>query len=142
MPVPGVSIGSAVKLGNRYPALWVLLGDAGDSQQAVQDITAAGPDVLAAIIAAGVGACDDIDVEADVAALSMDSQLDLLSAVLEVTMPHGPVPFFEKVGRVFGLLAPARKSHEPNQSSSQTQPSPPPSFDSSSQADPNMNASP
>lgn len=107
VPVPGISLLGAIILSERYPALRVLLEGAGDREQAVMDIMAQGPAVVAAILAAGSGDPGDLVAEENAAALSLDVQFDLLIAVLEETMPDGIGPFGVKVARAFALLAPA-----------------------------------
>lgn len=105
--VTGVSArGVAVLLG-RFPELRALLtGREVDPGRLV----ALGPDVVAAVIAAGTGAPGDEAAEAVADGLSVAEQADLLEAVLRLTLPRGLGPFvarLEALGEQLGVAGPA-----------------------------------
>lgn len=77
------------------------------------------PEAVNAIIAAGTGYPNNPEAEAVAAKLPAGTQLDLLAAIVEVTMPGGVGPFVEKLRATFGGIvesgkAPATKSPQPS----------------------------
>lgn len=98
--VPGVSAAGIASLLSRFPALRKMMSGV---EVAAEDMLAAGPDALAAILAAGTGAPGDAEAEAAAAKLSLGDQADLLAAILRVTLPGGVGPFVEKLEGL-GLL--------------------------------------
>ncbi len=121
LAVQGVSArGVAVLLG-RFPELRALLA------QQHQDITperlvAMIPDAIAAIIAAGTGSPGDAGAEAVADGLPIDDQVNLLEAILRLTLPKGIGPFVERLAGLGGRLGvalpapgtPATTSPEPS----------------------------
>lgn len=59
------------------------------------------PDVVAAIISCGTGTPGNKKAEARAAMLPLEAQLDLLDAIVSLTMPNGAGPFAK---RLTGLL--------------------------------------
>ena len=107
--VHGVSArGIAVLLG-RFPELRALIA------QRQQDVSADRlmvlvPDAIAAIIAAGTGLPGDAAMEAAADRLPVEEQLDLLDAILRLTLPSGIGPFVERLaglGSRLGVASPA-----------------------------------
>jgi hypothetical protein len=63
-----------------------------------------GGDAVAAIIAAGCGYPGDDKAESVAANVSVDAQVDLLAAILRLTLPKGVGPFVEKLTALGGIL--------------------------------------
>jgi hypothetical protein len=100
--VRGVSIRGASNLMERFPELQKFFRGMAVSPDELIKIA---PDAVAAIIAAGVGKPDDMETEAVADVLPLDAQIDLLEAILRLTMPRGVGPFAEKLMRLMGQRA-------------------------------------
>jgi hypothetical protein len=117
--VGGVSAKGIVTLFLRFPELRKVVTGMEVSRERWFEI---GADAIAAIIAAGCGAPGDPEHEAVAASLPAESQIDLIQAILRVTMPGGLGPFMEKLtalAKVAGGLsntAQATKSRKPSKS--------------------------
>jgi hypothetical protein len=74
-------------------------------QVGVEEILTAAPDAVCSIIAAGLGKLGDPDTEAAVDRLDLDAQLDLLSAILKLTMPRGVGPFVARMQALGNLVS-------------------------------------
>lgn len=94
--VPGVSIKGITYLLSKFPQVQALLEgkDVALDAAFVMDVA---PDAMAAIIAAGTGSPGDPAAESVAASLTLGEQLDLVEAILEVTMPQGIHPFVERL---------------------------------------------
>lgn len=110
--VTGVSAAGLAALLRRFPTLLAALSGGTLSAESLAE---AAPEALAAVIAAGTGSPGDARAEAVAATLSASEQLDLLSAVIEATMPQGIEDFVrrlenlaQKAGAGRGVQAPAR----------------------------------
>lgn len=101
--VGGVSAHGIASLLSKFPELRKMMSG-GNVDVAVDDLVAIVPDAIAAIIAAGCGCPGDPKAEAIAASLSADAQADLLKAILELTMPKGARPFFDKLTATFRSL--------------------------------------
>lgn len=93
--VTGVSARGVAVLLQRFPELRALF--AGRTPDAAR-LAALGPDIVAAIIAAGTGSPGVARAEAVADRLPADTQIELLAAILRVTMPRGPGPLVERLG--------------------------------------------
>jgi hypothetical protein len=98
--VYGVTLKGAVALVRNYPKFMGIFLGGGVTSEA---LFASGPDLVAAVIAAGLGYSGKKSLAAAEKAdqLPLQAQFDLLEAIIEVTMPDGPGPF---VKRLTGLL--------------------------------------
>lgn len=100
--VVGVSFKEILALSARFPELGALFGGGGDFGAAT--FMAKGDAVVSAIIAAGIGHPGDKDEEAKASRLPLETQLDLVAAVIRVTMPSGVGPFVEKLTALTAAL--------------------------------------
>ena len=92
--VTGVSAAGIAVLLRRFPELRRLMTGQGVDVDRLIDM---GPEVMAAIIAAGVGAPGDEAQEVRAHRLPISAQADLLAAILRVTLPGGMRPFVAKM---------------------------------------------
>lgn len=117
--VTGVGADGIAMLLSRFPDLRAVLSGIAVE---IDDLIGLGGEVIGAILAAGTGAAGDEAAEAAARRLGVDEQLDLLSAIMRVTMPKGVGPLAAKL-EAMGLLldagavsdtAPATKSRKPS----------------------------
>lgn len=99
--VRGVSARGIASLLGRFPELRMLMS--GKEVDATK-LMAIAPDGVAAIIAAGTGSPGDVDAETIADQLPLDSQADLLGAILRITLPKGIAPFVEKLAALGSVL--------------------------------------
>lgn len=119
--VTGVSAHGIAMLLARFPDLRRMLSGLDVD---ADSLIGMGGEVVAAILAAGTGAAGDEAAEAAAAGLSVDEQIDLLSAIMRVTMPKGVGPLAEKLAAMGLVLdggaasgsAPATKSRKRSKS--------------------------
>jgi hypothetical protein len=88
----------------RFPELRKLMTG---QEVEIEQLMAMGGDAVAAIIAAGCGYPGDQAAEDIAARLTIETQVDLLSAILRLTLPGGFGPFVEKLNALGGLIQPA-----------------------------------
>lgn len=102
----GVSSHGIAYLITRFPQLSDLIGksDLENIQIDAGTILKIVPDAIAAIIACGCGFPNDPVQEEAAARISADSQLDLLAAIIDLTMPAGAGPFLEKFNAALRVL--------------------------------------
>lgn len=98
--VPGISVEGIVSLLRRFP----VLNDMASKGISVEGLYAMGPDVVAAVIAAGCGNPGNEQVEQIAKLLNLQAQIDLLNAILKRTMPKGVTPFLESVNRLMATF--------------------------------------
>ena len=102
--VKGVSALGIASLMKRFPEFRELLSgneiDIGPDQ-----LFELVPNGVAAIIAAGCGHPGNQEAEGVAEGLPVAEQLELLQAILRLTMPDGIVPFAERVRSLFGSVA-------------------------------------
>lgn len=105
--VHGISAGGIASLLARFPKLREMFAgrdvDTGD-------LMSLGGEIVSAIIAAGCGLPGNTDAERVAALLPLGQQADILSAIIEQTMPGGADPLAAKLarlGRMLGFNAPA-----------------------------------
>ncbi len=99
--VPGISVEGIASLLRRYP----ILHDVMSKGISVENLMAAGPDVVAAMIAAGCGQPGNEQAEQIVKLLNVQAQIDLLAAILRRTMPKGVGPFLESINRLMTMFS-------------------------------------
>ena len=91
------------KLFRRFPeATKVMFGENTDIQTVLIN---SAPEMIAAVISAGMGQVNDIENEQEIAQLPDEYQLELLSEIIAITMPEGLegflgklTPFLSKMG--------------------------------------------
>ena len=112
--VTGAGVKAIAQLLFRFPELRKMWGT---GKWDVDQLVEMSDEVLNALVAAGVPAID----EANAANLALDEKVELLGAVIKVTMPRGPSPFMEAltklmsgVGGAVSEKAPATKSPKPS----------------------------
>lgn len=103
----GITAAGVANLIGRFPGLRGLLFPEGQQRQGEElsdplALIHAAPETIAAIIAAGTGHPGEEDHEFAAAKLPIENQIDLLSAILNLTLPGGIVPFVEKITALFG----------------------------------------
>jgi|SRR5215831_1720158 len=102
--VVGIGARGIVSLLQRFPALQKLTTGTFDAA-ALWEVA---PDAIAAIIAAGVGKIGDHETEESVDRLPLGAQMDLLVAIMKLTMPNGFGPFVDQFDRIVGAGVTAR----------------------------------
>ena len=118
--VHGISAKGVAHLLGRFPELRKLMtGQAVEADQ----LMAMGGEAVAAIIAAGCGYPGDEKAEDVAGRLAIDTQADLLAAIVRLTLPAGLGPFVEKLTALGGILDAAPSVME--QASSSPKPSMP-----------------
>jgi hypothetical protein len=75
---------------------------AAEGRFGLDELAAAAPEALAAILACGIGARGDEAVEARAKELKLGEQAALFAAIVEVSLPDGPGPFLDAL-RKLGL---------------------------------------
>jgi hypothetical protein len=101
--ITGVSAKGFAALLERFPEFRkVLTGNKVDMTP--ESLMAMVPDAIAAVIAAGTGNPGDPKAEAIAESLGVGVQLDLLKAIIDVTMPKGVGPFVDALMEIMGGL--------------------------------------
>lgn len=115
--VTGVSARGVAHLLARFPQLRALMTG---RDVALDEIIRLGGDVVAAMIAAGIGKPGDESQEAAVDNLSLEEQADLLFAIIRLTIPNGVGPLVDKLsslgmspGAGGDTATPASRSRKP-----------------------------
>lgn len=115
--VVGVSAKGVAHLLARFPQLRALMTG---RDVALDEIIRLGGDVVAAVIAAGIGRPGDEDQERAVDNLTLEEQADLLLAIVKLTIPNGVGPLVERLsslgmnpGAGGASATPASKSRRP-----------------------------
>lgn len=104
LPVKGVSAIGIAYLLERFPVVAQLVtGNAAEINAAT--LFKLVPDAVAVIIACGCGNVNDPEAEAAAAALPIESQFDLLEAIIKLTMPGGVGPFVERLTKLVDQVA-------------------------------------
>jgi hypothetical protein len=104
VPVHGISAKGLAHLLGRFPEMRRLMTG---QDVKIEQLIDMGGDAVAAIIAAGCGYPGDQVAEDVAASLSLEAQVDLLGAILRLTLPGGFGPFVEKLTALGGLIQPA-----------------------------------
>jgi hypothetical protein len=97
----GVSARGVASLLGRFPELRKMMSG---GEVGADDLMKMAPDAISAIIAAGVGKPGDPETEESADRLPIDTQIDLIAAILRLTMPKGVGPFVEKLASAMGSL--------------------------------------
>lgn len=95
----GLGLRRVADLLARYPELRTLFAEGAAGLDAGAMIAAV-PDAVGAIIAEAAGEPEAADTIAE--AMPLDDLVDCLQAVVDMTMPRGPVPFVGALGRLLG----------------------------------------
>jgi hypothetical protein len=121
-PVPGVKLKGIAYLLKRYweplaPVIAKMKAAAeskadGADASLLEDILALPDDIIAAIIAAGMGHAGSDQAEAIADSLAVGVQARLLAAIVGETMPDGAVPFVESVVTLFVAIAREKAASE------------------------------
>lgn len=92
--VRGISAKDVAALFGRFPELRMMLSGKEIEPESLIEFA---PGAIASIIAAGCGALNSQEYEERASELPIDGQVDILSAILRLTMPGGFGPFVEKL---------------------------------------------
>lgn len=104
LEVRGVTVREIADLLRRFPGLRDLFAG-GDP--AIQQLAGTMPELVAAVIASGLGQCGDAAHESAAEKLPAEAQAKLFGAILRLTMPGGVGPFVEELATAFGSGVPA-----------------------------------
>lgn len=110
IPVHGVSIEGIVLLLSRFPQLRQMMGQRGGVDGAA--LIASGGSLAGAVIAAGIGFPGDEAQEQAATRLPVTEQVDLIEAILKVTLPNGVAPFVARL-TALGVLVSGRSATAP-----------------------------
>ena len=97
--VHGISAETGLEIFRRYPKITGMVSNEKFNLGAFLSVA---PGAVAAIIAAAAGALGDEKAEAAAAALSLETQFDILEAVGRLTFTKGFAPFAERIMRLAG----------------------------------------
>ncbi len=96
VPVRGLSAAGIASLLGRFPEIRKMLSG-GKVEITVETVAELGPQVVAAILA------DGLEIDVDLAAkLPAGVQLDVLEAMVRLTMPGGLDPFVDRLAAMMG----------------------------------------
>lgn len=95
--VTGVQIGDIVGLLARFPELRKMWAKGEFQPQQLADMS---EDIVVSLIAAGAENLDEENAKH----LSLGERVDILRAILKVTMPRGPGPFVEALTEIMGAF--------------------------------------
>ena len=95
--VTGVSARGVAQLLLRFPELRALISG---REVGLDQLLALGGDIIAAVIASGCGQAGDAQAEAAAGRLGLDDQVELLAAIMTLTMPQGLGPFVDRLARM------------------------------------------
>lgn len=98
--VPGISAEGIAHLFQRFPEIRAAVTG---KAVTIDQWSAMGVDAIAAIIAAGCGMPGDPAYEAKARKLPAAAQVDLLEAIIKVTMPDGAANFLQRLTAMLGL---------------------------------------
>lgn len=99
--VTGVSARGLATLFRRFPELVGAVTGAGLN---ISSLVEMGPEVLAAVIAAGTGSPDDPEAEAVADRLGMSDQLSLIEAIIAETFAGDPEGFMKRLESLAGAV--------------------------------------
>jgi hypothetical protein len=116
--VTGISAKGVAYMLGRFPEFRAIFLGGGMKSENIMET---GPQMVAAMIAAGTGSPGDVDAERIADGLNLEAQFDLIEAIIDATMPKGAGPF---VKRLTGLLnSVAAAQHSPPDQAGVTSPS-------------------
>ena len=96
VPVRGLSAAGIANLLGRFPEVRKMMSG-GKAEITVDTVVALGPKIVAEIIAEGVD--EDVDIASQIPAAV---QLDILEAMMRLTMPGGLHPFVDRLAAMMG----------------------------------------
>ena len=99
--VHGISASGLASLMQRFPEIRALLSG---GEIDLKDVYEFGPKAVAAIIAAGCGSPGDKKAEEIASKLNVESQIDLIEAILKATLPGGVKQIMGKIEAISGTL--------------------------------------
>lgn len=105
--VQGIPMRAITGLMARFPALAKAINE---QKVSIDLIFEAGPEAVAAVIAAGCGKRDDKETEEAADNLAIGDQLILIAGILEATLPDGISPFIERLSKLGLARLPVRSS--------------------------------
>lgn len=100
--VSGISTEGILNLFVRFPELQKYLGGKG---VAVADLVRVAPEAIAAVIAAGTGAPGDSETEVVARKLPVETQIDILEAIMKLSFRSGFGPFVQRIVAISGQAA-------------------------------------
>lgn len=110
LQVGGISARNIAQLLARFPDIEAAIGmqvvDADMDIERKALFRKAGPEAIAAIIAAATGNLGDEGAEAIADALPLESQMDILEAIFALTFPSGVGPFVKRLQSLTGTSPP------------------------------------
>lgn len=101
LDISGVNLASFGYLLERFPQIGAAFGKGEISPLSISSL---GSDVVAAVIAAGTGAMGDAETEQAAKHLTLDEELEVLAAILKVSLRRGGGPFVETVLQIMRYL--------------------------------------
>jgi hypothetical protein len=99
--VTGVSFAGVVKLMRRFPVIAQLF----KGSVTADEMMDAGPDAVAAILAASISRPDDAEAEKALTVWPLGRQVELLDAAIRATFPDGVGRFRDRLLQLAGVLA-------------------------------------
>lgn len=110
--VCGLSAKGIASLMTRFPMLKDMILGAGVSL-GPDEIAGAGPDAVAAIIAAGCGFPGNAAAEEKAAAIPFGIQIEILGAILTATLPGGAKKVFDRLADAASAVGLSQTSSQP-----------------------------
>jgi hypothetical protein len=120
-PVPGVQAEGIVYLLRRFPVIGAVMANKEMRDMTASVIMGMAPEVIDAVLAAGMGHPDSPEHEKSLGNLALDEKLEVLEKIFEATMPRGVGPFVETLNRLGAKAAAsgwAQDTKSPAQSNS------------------------
>jgi hypothetical protein len=109
--VPGISATGIALLLLRFPQLGAMAID--EESLKTGNLLALGEEIVGAIGAAGCGYPNNKEAEAKFASLGVGVQVDILDAIIRMTMPEGFGPFVEKLKNLAAVFRAEDKTSQP-----------------------------
>ena len=122
--VTGIDIIGVAHLIRRFQGLKDMVAERGATAEVLAEL---GPDVIAAVIAAGTGGPGSKNAEAVARKLPLGAQAELISAIMKETMPEGFGPFVERLKALEAMLPEAFITAPESQTPTRSEKSPAPS---------------
>lgn len=108
--VRGLSAKGIAYLIGRFPEVRALFDGRAQVDFTPERLLELVPDAIAAIIASSAGEIGNKDAEAVAEGLPAQTQLELLSAIIDLTLPQGAGPFVASLEKLMGGLADSGKA--------------------------------
>jgi hypothetical protein len=115
--VYGISAKGMFSIFSRFPEVgkWFTAPGALDTKRFVSEV----PDAMAAIIAAGCGLPGDTKAEETAELIAIDTQIDILEAIIELTFKSGFGPFVNRIVEIAGAARSVNYGKAPGTNSPQ-----------------------